>query len=77
MPDTDHLKKNFAKIHEDIKSGRIAAAYALGFGGVGEAVAKMSFGNEIGAEIELPEEDLYKWNYGAIIVESAEKLVSE
>ncbi len=71
MPDTDALKKNFAKIHEDIKAGHIAAAYALGFGGVGEAIAKMSFGNEIGAEIEVPEDDLYKWNYGAILVESS------
>lgn len=71
MPDTDLLKKNFAKIHEDIKAGRIAAAYALGFGGVGEAVAKMSFGNEIGAKIELPEKELFKWNYGAILVEGA------
>ena len=77
MPDTDALKKNFEVIHEDIKAGRIKAAYALGFGGLGEAVAKMSFGNEIGAEIEYPAEDLYKWNYGAIIVESAEKLGSE
>ena len=77
MPDTDALKKNFATIHADIKAGRIKAAYALGFGGLGEAVAKMSFGNEIGAEIEYPEADLYKWNYGAILVESAEKLGEE
>ncbi|MDE5848952.1 MAG: phosphoribosylformylglycinamidine synthase [Muribaculaceae bacterium] len=77
MPDTDTLKKNFARIHEDIKAGRIKAAYALGFGGLGEAVAKMSFGNEIGAEVEYPAEDLYKWNYGAILVESAEKLGEE
>ncbi len=77
MPDTDQLKKNFAAIHEDIKAGRIKAAYALGFGGLGEAVAKMSFGNEIGAVIEYPESDLYKWNYGAILVESPEKLGSE
>ncbi|MDE5871045.1 MAG: phosphoribosylformylglycinamidine synthase, partial [Muribaculaceae bacterium] len=77
MPDTDQLKKNFAKIHEDVKAGRIKAAYALGFGGLGEAVAKMSFGNEIGAEVEYPAEDLYKWNYGAILVESPEKLGKE
>lgn len=77
MPDTDQLKKNFAVIHEDIKAGKIKAAYALGFGGLGESVAKMSFGNEIGAIIEYPEADLYKWNYGAILVESPEKLGSE
>ncbi|MDE6695843.1 MAG: phosphoribosylformylglycinamidine synthase [Muribaculaceae bacterium] len=77
MPDTDKLKKNFAAIHDGIKAGKIKAAYALGFGGLGEAVAKMSFGNEIGAVIEYPAEDLYKWNYGAILVESAEKLSND
>ena len=37
----------------------------------------MSFGNMIGAEIEYPADELYKWNYGAILVESAEKLGEE
>lgn len=74
MPDTDQLKKNFEKIHEDIKAGNIAAAYALGFGGLAEAVAKMSFGNEVGAEISVAGPELYKWNYGAILVEGARPL---
>lgn len=74
MPDTDALKRNFAKIHADIKDGKIAAAYALGFGGLAEAAAKMSFGNEIGAEIEVGEGELYKWNYGGILVEGNEEL---
>jgi len=74
MPDTDALKKNFAAINADIKAGNIAAAYALGFGGLGEAVAKMSFGNEVGAEISDSEKNLFKWNYGAILVESKNEL---
>lgn len=74
MPDTDALKKNFAAINADIKAGHISAAYALGFGGLGEAVAKMSFGNEIGAEIDTEAADLFKWNYGAILVESKQEL---
>ncbi len=74
MPDTKVLKKNFAAINADIKAGNIAAAYALGFGGLGEAVAKMSFGNEVGAEISDSETDLFKWNYGAILVESNNEL---
>lgn len=74
MPDTDQLKKNYARIREDIRMGRIAAAYALGFGGLAEAVAKMSFGNEIGAEICIESPALYNWNYGAILVEANEPL---
>lgn len=74
MPDTDRLKKNFEKIHEDIKAGNIAAAYALGFGGLAEAVAKMSFGYEVGAEISVAGPELYDWNYGAILVEGANSL---
>ncbi|MCM1490010.1 MAG: phosphoribosylformylglycinamidine synthase [Muribaculum sp.] len=73
MPDTDTLKKNFATINADIKAGNIAAAYALGFGGLGEAIAKMSFGNEIGAEIDS-DKNLFDWNYGAILVESKNEL---
>lgn len=76
MPDTDALKKNFAAINADIREGRIAAAYALGFGGLGEALAKMSFGNEIGAEIDADENNIFDWNYGAILVESKADLDS-
>lgn len=74
MPDTDQLKRNFERIRGDIRAGRIAAAYALGFGGLAEAVAKMSFGNEVGAELYVDGPELYNWNYGAILVESAEEL---
>ena len=76
MPDTDALKKNFAAINADIRAGHIASAYALGFGGLGEAVAKMSFGNEVGADIFNQDEDFFRYNYGAILVESKDKLDS-
>lgn len=77
MPDTDRLKGNYARIREDIRAGRIASAYALGFGGLAEAVAKMSFGNEVGADIYAKGAELYYWNYGAIIVEATEQLPEE
>ncbi|HZK34694.1 MAG TPA: phosphoribosylformylglycinamidine synthase subunit PurQ, partial [Bacillota bacterium] len=52
----------------------IVSAYAIGFGGVAEAIAKMSFGNRIGYELELSEQDLFSYSYGSILVESTEKL---
>jgi len=73
-PDTDALKAMFAAVTEKIHSGEITAAYAVDFGGVGEAVAKMSFGNEIGADIKIDERDLFASGNGSIVVETAGKL---
>ncbi|MDE6828251.1 MAG: phosphoribosylformylglycinamidine synthase subunit PurQ, partial [Alistipes sp.] len=47
---------------------------SAGFGGIGEALAKMAFGNEVGAAVTLPEERLYEYAYGSIVVEATEAL---
>ncbi len=69
-PNVEQLKKNFTLIHTEILKKHIVSAYALGFGGVIEAVSKMAFGNEIGLEIQYKEEELDAWNYGSVLVES-------
>ncbi|MFI3289496.1 MAG: phosphoribosylformylglycinamidine synthase [Rikenellaceae bacterium] len=69
MPDTDALREMWGIVSEGIASGKILSAYAVGFGGVAEAVAKMSFGNEIGAKIDTSVEELFNYNYGSIVVE--------
>lgn len=74
MPDTDALKQQMTFVSDNIENGNIKAAYAIGFGGVAEALAKMSFGNEIGAEVNVPESDLFDWSYGSILVESDKEL---
>lgn len=74
MPDTGALKALWSYAAERIAAGEIAAAYAVGFGGVAEALAKMAFGNEIGAEVALPEEALFAYDYGSIVVESSVEL---
>ncbi len=74
MPDTGALKTLWSYAAERIAAGEIAAAYAVGFGGVAEALAKMAFGNEIGAEVALPEEALFAYDYGSIVVESSVEL---
>ncbi len=68
-PDCGALKHNFALVSDAIADGRISAAWAVGFGGVAEALAKMSFGNEIGAKVECGEDMLFDWSYGSIVVE--------
>jgi len=74
MPDTEQLKENFSFVSSAIEQGKIVAGYAVGFGGVQEAIAKMSFGNRVGAVINLAEEELFDYAYGSIVVEAAEDL---
>ncbi len=73
-PNIEELKENFSRIHEAILEGSIVSAYAIGFGGVSEALAKMSFGNRVGFEVEVSEEDLFNLNYGSILVEATREL---
>jgi len=74
MPDTEQLKRNFAFVSDRIESGAIVAAWSVGFGGVAEGLAKMAFGNAIGAEVRMDEARLFEYAYGSILVESAEEL---
>lgn len=74
MPDTVELIDNFEIVRHKIFSGAVVSAYAVGFGGIGEALAKMSFGNRVGAEVNIEEAELFNWNYGSIVVESTRPL---
>ena len=74
MPSTECLKRNFDFVSEKIEQGDIVSAYAVGFGGVGEAVSKMSFGNGIGVTLTCSEQSLYDYTYGSIVVESRRTL---
>ena len=71
MPDTRALISNWNFVHAGISAGEIVSGWALGFGGVAEGLAKMSFGNGLGFEVQVPEEDLFSLSYGSILVESA------
>ena len=70
MPDVDQLKKNWAFVEEQIASGNAVSAWAVGFGGVAEGLCKMSFGNSFGIDVNVPEEDLFNYSYGSIILET-------
>ncbi|WAW14423.1 phosphoribosylformylglycinamidine synthase [Peptostreptococcus equinus] len=83
FPDFDVMKKNFDIIHKAILEGKVISSYALGYGGIGEAVAKMGFGNKIGIKFDenisknFKKDDLFKQAYGSIILEmSASELDS-
>ena len=74
MPDTAQLKSNWNFVHSGIEAGDIVSAWAVGFGGVAEALAKMSFGNAFGVKVKASEEDLFNLSYGSIVVESSKAL---
>ncbi len=74
MPDTESLKRNYKLLERLIGEGTIVSGYALGFGGLTEALAKMSFGNRIGADVIAKESDLFNYGNGSIVVESKEIL---
>lgn len=67
--DFDILKKNLDKVTKLIHNKQVLSTYALGFGGVCEAISKMAFGNKIGFEFNNVECDLFKANYGNIVME--------
>ncbi|MCM8710079.1 phosphoribosylformylglycinamidine synthase [Clostridium sp. SYSU_GA19001] len=71
LPRFDILKRNFSKITELIKKGKILSACSVKGGGISEAVSKMCFGNMIGMKfIKMqPAENFFKPDYGSFIVE--------
>ncbi len=71
LPVFDSVKECYEKVEKLIADGTAVAAWAVGFGGVAEAVAKMSLGNRIGFKFDkkLSEDLLFYSRYGAFVVE--------
>ena len=72
-PNYEQLKDNFETVRKMMREGKIVAASAVKFGGIGYAIAKMAFGNKLGVAIES-NEDLYGFNIGSLIVETTETI---
>src|SRR5690606_28968919 len=77
MPNYGDLKQIFDFIFENIKSKKIVSVKTVKEGGVAVALAKMSFGNHLGAEMNVAEELLLTKNIGSLIIESSENLQSD
>ena len=75
LPDYDYLMQLYAGITKLIHDKILVSTYAIGFGGVCEAVSKMAFGNKLGVELEsgIPNSDYFTASYGDIIAEVAEE----
>ena len=70
MPDYEDALNQYAALRKAIEAGQVKSAYALGFGGIVEAVSKMAFGNKLGVKLTTAD-NLTSKHYGWIVVEVA------
>lgn len=74
MPNSPALAAAYDALHAEIKGGRAVSAFAVGFGGVAEALVKMSLGNRVGVDVSYDEKEIFDSAYGSIVVEATEPL---
>ncbi|MBS1572939.1 MAG: phosphoribosylformylglycinamidine synthase subunit PurQ, partial [Bacteroidetes bacterium] len=74
LPNYQDLKEVYDYIHSEIKKGNIVSVKTIKEGGVAVALAKMSFGNRLGAEISIDESLALTKNIGGLIIESTTDL---
>ncbi len=77
LPDYADALDKYARIYKAITAGLVESSYAVGFGGIIEAVSKMAFGNKLGVSLDcsVSADALYAKDYGSIILEVAEENV--
>ena len=71
LPVAESLKSLYAQVHELVEQGIIVSAYTPTYGGVAEAVLKMTMGNEIGFEYnkDIALETIFGYRYGSFVAE--------
>ena len=74
IPDFDRLKEVADILYAENKAGNILSIHSLAEAGIAAGIAKMSFGNNIGAKLDT-ELDLYCERYFNFLVESPNQLV--
>ena len=79
LPNYEQVKKLYGHIHEAVRNGQIVSSYAIGAGGIAEAVSKMAFGNGLGAVInaQLDKNLLFAPLYGNIIAEVPTECIAD
>ncbi len=72
LPVTDSLKALFARVNSLMREGKVLSAYTPTYGGVAEAVIKMSLGNRFGFTFDksLTLADIFGYSYGAFLIET-------
>ena len=70
-PDFDALHRNYGAMYRAVKDGKVLSASAIKMGGLCEAISKMTFGNNIGVQINY-DGDLFAPETGGLVVETAD-----
>ena len=75
LPDYTQVIRMYTNITKQMRAGKIYSAFALGYGGIAEAVSKMAFGNKLGVKLadQLSREELFLPCYGEVIAEMSKE----
>lgn len=70
------VRETWDRFHEYCQQGKVHAAWAVGPGGIAEAVVKMSFGNRIGFKHDpgVKNDEFFSSEVGAILAECSGKI---
>ncbi len=73
LPKTDSLLKVYAEVTRLVREKKAAAIYTPTYGGVAEAILKMSMGNGIGFKFDdaVTMAEIFGYSYGSFIIELA------
>ncbi len=71
LPNADSLMATFEKVTALMRAGKVYAAYTPTFGGIAEAIYKMSIGNALGFAYDksMTLSDIFGYCYGAFLLE--------
>lgn len=79
LPDFDQLKANYSRVYDLVQAGKVLSARTVNYGGIAEAISKMSFGNFLGVKLNSQVDDVHMFSpdYGSLIVELDKEVVVE
>jgi phosphoribosylformylglycinamidine synthase len=71
LPIFESVRSCFDRVEKLVADGTAVSVWAVGFGGVAEAVAKMSLGNRVGFKFDkkLSDDVLFYSKYGSFVIE--------
>ena len=73
LPKADSLLSLYKDVNSLMREGKVYSAYTPTYGGIAEAVLKMSLGNRLGFRFDdtVTVENIFAYNYGAFLLEVA------
>ncbi|MBQ5331424.1 MAG: phosphoribosylformylglycinamidine synthase [Oscillospiraceae bacterium] len=79
LPVWESVRRVFDRAEMMIASGHVLSAYVTGFGGVAEALSKMSMGNHIGFAFKekMDPDELFYSRYGSFVLETDSETFGE